>query len=737
MFSSLRMRLSLLIIMAVVPAMALMVMTALDERRLALEHAHLQASSLLHPAITDFNRAREETRTFLNLLQSHPVIQARQHAACTALLVDLVKRNPRYANLTVIDKDGRVRCSALPYEPGLSLAQDPFVQKALAAGGFLVGSYTFAPITKKPVLPMSYPIFDANDRVSGVIIASLDLTGLNQLAAEANLPPGSTLTLIDRNRMILVRYPDPGNWVGKQVPPNPLFEALITQRSGTMQWTNLDGVPRLYVFAPMDKGTEDPNAFLAVGIPEQVAFAQANRLFARNMLALGLIALFTLLLAWFGSERVLLRRLAVLVRTTKQMASGDLSARTHLAYGTDELGVLARSFDEMGEALAALTQQQHLILKSAAEGIFGTDRHENIRFLNPAAAEMLGYEVSELIGKPGHALLHHSKPDGSPYPAEECPIRKTLQDGITRHIVEDTFFRKDGVKVPVEYAVAPLRQGDTIIGTVLAVRDVTERKRAEAERARLIEREQAARAEIQAAKELDRMKTTFVNAVSHDLRTPLTSIIGYAEFLEDELGGPLSAQQQKYVQQITKSANRLEHLVGDLLDFARLEAGTFVLQPVEADLSATIQEALESLRPQAQEAGLTLEADLPEAPLIARMDPRRVERVIMNLLSNAIKFTPEGGRVIISARVEGDRIRCAVTDTGIGIAPEDQPKLFHAFSQLAPGARKGGTGLGLSISKAIVEAHGGEIGVESEPGKGSTFWFTLPVAGPAAAKRHE
>lgn len=606
---SLRMRLAFLIVMAVVPAMGLMAMTAMDQRRLALEHAHVQALSLLRPATSDFDRAREETRTLLSLLQSHPDLREGDYTACNTLFADLVRENPRYVNLSVIAPDGRVLCSAIPFNGKLNPMASPTIQRVIRTREFTVGHYAIAPISKQPVLPMGYPALDTAGRLRGVIMASLDLSSLNQLAAQASLPAGSSLTLIDRNRRVLAHYPEPERWVGVQVPPNPLFDTILSKHTGMKDWRGLDGVQRLYVFAPLSTESDVPSSYLAVGIPREVAYAHADALFARNLAGMGLIGLLTLLLAWVGSNRVVLRRLDSLVRATRQLASGDLSARTCLPYEPDELGLLARSFDDMGEALEGLTD----------------------------------------------------------------------------------------------------------------------------ERARLIAREEAARAEIQAAKEIDRMRSSFVNAVSHDLRTPLTSILGYAEFLEDEIGGPLSEPQQDYVRQITKGAMRLEHLVDDLLDFARLEAGTFVLQPEAADLGAKVQECLESLRPQALEAGLRLQADLSEAPLSVRMDSRRIERVIINLLQNAIKFTPAGGRVAIRAWQEGDRVRCEVTDTGIGIPPEDAPRLFQAFSQLAPGTKKGGTGLGLSISKAIVEAHGGAIGVQSEPGKGSTFWFTLPVAGPTDA----
>ncbi len=250
---------------------------------------------------------------------------------------------------------------------------------------------------------------------------------------------------------------------------------------------------------------------------------------------------------------------------------------------------------------------------------------------------------------------------------------------------------------------------------------------AEAERARLLVSEQKALAELAAARDLDRLKNQFVSAITHDLRIPLSVIVGYAELLEEGLGGALTPQQLEYLGQIERGAKRLERLVNDLLDFARMEAGTFKLQLEPTEFGATVQEMVDSFKPQADGARVALTAIVPHAPLDVRIDPQRIEQVLGNLIGNALKFTPEGGAIEVRASFDGDELRCEVEDTGEGIEAADLPKLFLRFSQLAAGAqKKRGTGLGLSISKGIVEAHGGRIGVRSEPGKGSVFWFTLP-----------
>jgi signal transduction histidine kinase len=227
--------------------------------------------------------------------------------------------------------------------------------------------------------------------------------------------------------------------------------------------------------------------------------------------------------------------------------------------------------------------------------------------------------------------------------------------------------------------------------------------------------------------ELDRFKSDYIHAISHDLRAPLTVILGYVELLDDTIVDQAGSTQHDYTSHIERATRRLQHMVDDLLDAARLEAGTFQLELDDVDLGASLRMLGEGMKPVADEAGIRLTVAVPEAPLVAHMDSERIDRVVANLVGNALKFTHSGGEVRIRAAVAGDSIRCEVADNGEGIAPDDLPRLFERFSRLESGQKKkGSTGLGLSICKAIVEAHGGRIGVESELGKGSTFWFTLP-----------
>jgi signal transduction histidine kinase len=225
----------------------------------------------------------------------------------------------------------------------------------------------------------------------------------------------------------------------------------------------------------------------------------------------------------------------------------------------------------------------------------------------------------------------------------------------------------------------------------------------------------------------DRYKDEFISVISHELRTPLNFIMGFASLLEDEVPGPLTEHQRQHVGKILHGADRMLLLVDDLLDFARIQAGSFSLSPEPTAFDMLVEDTVSTVRPLAEQKGLVLDTTV-ERGVVSTGDVQRVTQVLTNLLSNAIKFTDRGGHVSVRAFVEGDWVVTEVADTGVGIASEDLPKLFQRFRQLDMSATRkaGGTGLGLSITKALVEAHGGQVGVASEPEKGSVFSFRLP-----------
>jgi signal transduction histidine kinase len=229
----------------------------------------------------------------------------------------------------------------------------------------------------------------------------------------------------------------------------------------------------------------------------------------------------------------------------------------------------------------------------------------------------------------------------------------------------------------------------------------------------------------------NRHKSEFLANMSHELRTPLNAVIGFSEVLLERMFGELNEKQADYVNDIHSSGRHLLALINDILDLSKIEAGRMELDPSEFDLPAMLETALTLVRERAQRHRIALSLDAAPEVGTVRGDERKLKQVTLNLLSNAVKFTPEGGSVRLGARRNGAVVEVWVTDTGVGIAPEDQGRVFEEFRQVGTdSARKAeGTGLGLALAKKFIELHGGTIRLESAPGRGSTFTFTLPVSG--------
>lgn len=403
------------------------------------------------------------------------------------------------------------------------------------------------------------------------------------------------------------------------------------------------------------------------------------------------------------------------VIVTKKTRTFDEAGRPYVVGIIRDVTERKRLEVELRKAWRESVQHYQALATVSPVGIFHTDPDGNVRYVNQRWQALTG--TSEEAAQANGWLW-------AVHPDDRETVACSWRDAIREHrpfSAEFRFLTPRGETPWVLGEAIPVRSDEEgPLGYVGTVTDVTELKE--------VSKVVAMRtAELQQAQELVRLKTEFVNAVSHDLRTPLTSVVGYAEFLEDAIGGELSPAHQTYVHQIQQGARRLVHLVNDLLDFARLESGTFQLRLADADLCEAIRECVEGLLPQITEARLTLSLELPDSPLWARFDAQRIDQVLTNLLHNAIKFTPAGGKIAVRTHAGPEGISCEVQDTGDGIDPADLPKLFQHFSQLEGGSAKGGTGLGLSISRAIVEAHGGAIGVTSMRRAGSTFWFTLPL----------
>lgn len=373
------------------------------------------------------------------------------------------------------------------------------------------------------------------------------------------------------------------------------------------------------------------------------------------------------------------------------------------------------------------------LLEAAPDAIMQVDVEGRIILLNRVAEDMFGYSRDELLGQPVEALIPrelHARHAEHRAHYREHPMTRTMGSGLALEGI-----RKDGSRFPVEISLSPSESVEGFRVTAI-IRDTTERKIAE-DRLRRVQEDytqQLAEANAELAmtnRELERanrLKSEFLASMSHELRTPLHTIIGFSELLGEELEGPLNEKQHRFVQHIHKDSLHLLELINDVLDISKIEADRLELRPEPFDFTSLIAESLASVRSLAEAKSHVLES-ASDVPTAVEADRLRIKQVLVNLLSNAIKFTPEGGRIRVEAGLHENNVVVSVSDTGIGIPPEEHESIFDKFHQVGEttkGVREG-TGLGLAITRRLVEQHGGRISVQSKPRHGSTFVFHLPL----------
>ncbi|HUB18202.1 MAG TPA: PAS domain S-box protein [Acidobacteriaceae bacterium] len=378
------------------------------------------------------------------------------------------------------------------------------------------------------------------------------------------------------------------------------------------------------------------------------------------------------------------------------------------------------------EEATRLERRFRQLLEAAPDAIVEVAADGKIVVMNRVAEEMFGYVRDELLGESVDVLVpdairhqHYRHRDSY----LEQPRTRPMGSGLDLHAR-----RRDGSLFPVEISLSPIHTEDGVHVTAV-IRDVTERQRAEKE-VRRLQQQYTAELELrnQEVERANRLKSEFLASMSHELRTPLHTIIGFAELLQEGHDGPLNEKQGRFVGHIRRDSEHLLELINDVLDLSKIESGQMQLKKETYPLARSVGEALDAIRPRAAAKGIAVE-EHGERDALVDADPLRVKEMLYNLLSNAVKFTPEGGKVWVEVHAEAGFARVTVGDTGVGIPADEQENIFDKFYQVGNTTRgvREGTGLGLSITRQLVELHGGWIEVESAPGEGSRFTFTLPT----------
>src|SRR5688572_6939457 len=446
-----------------------------------------------------------------------------------------------------------------------------------------------------------------------------------------------------------------------------------------------------------------------------------NRLWLQFVKQLQIVAvtLFLMLQFIWLIFRGNLGTLRMLAEGANRFSQGDYAVRIE-PEGAPEVSSAAEAFNNMANniesLIASLGKSESknkllaTIVEQSSEAIWTKDLSGTITSWNSGAAAMFGYSPAEAVGGAvdvGQSTL-----------AEEDARMRRLVAG-DKFADEARALTRSGNAVDIQVSVAPLLDDENkCIGSISVARDVTQRKRSE----------EALRLAREAAEAANHAKSSFLARMSHEIRTPMNGVLGMTELL---LETGLSPTQRKYAETVQRSGQNLLGIINDLLDFSKIEAGKLELENVDMDLRRTIEDVVDLLAERAHEKGLELACSIPaDLATHVKGDPLRLGQVLTNLVGNAIKFTEQGAVVIRVAAVEDGAkravMRFEVSDTGVGISPEAQTRIFEEFSQ-ADGSttrKHGGSGLGLAISKQLVEMMGGSIHVESALGAGSTFWFT-------------
>lgn len=348
----LRARLMVLLTLAALPTLAAILMSGVTQRSEAIRDAEQRVLLWARNTAEQHQRLTTQTRGLLSLLARQPEVRSLEAPVCNPFLARFVTTDDPYLNLGAIDREGMVRCSVLPLEGTVNVADLPMFRAALDERRFAGGSYVADALPGDPVVVSTYPLVNEEGSVQGAVFAAVSLNWFNRLIAAADLPPESMATLVDRNLRVLARFPRPDEWIGKSVSSTPIGEAFrATSHERVLETEGLDGTRRLFAVATLAGESGQPHARVSIGIAVDAALASANAVLLRNLVAFAIVTVSLFAIFWWGSELLVMRQVRELVGATRKISGGDLSARVAPRPGSDELAQLSRAYNQMADAL--------------------------------------------------------------------------------------------------------------------------------------------------------------------------------------------------------------------------------------------------------------------------------------------------------------------------------------------------------------------------------------------------
>lgn len=396
-FGNLRERFLLLVFIALLPVLAVIIYMSASQRQQAMAMAEADTMQLVRLVVREHERVMGETRHLLMALSRIPIAHNPESGECSALLGDIRGTYRYLVNIGIATVDGRIRCSAVPLPGPLDIGDRAYFQRALATRDLGVGEYQIGRVTGLRTLNLGYPVIDGGE-VRSIVYAALDLSWLGALANGLNLPAGATATVFDSSGTIVARYPEDDGWLGRSMTDWDVVPEMLTrQGEGSAMFVGPDGVERIYAFAPLQPGTSN-TAFIIVGVPKTHALAAAGRVLSQGVMLWLLVGVLVAFAAWVSSELFVIRPVRALAGAVRRLSEGDLTARSGLPRGRDEIGRLARDFDAMAAALQrvrgaleTLTRANRALTRAADEEALLADMCKAVVSSGSYAAVWVGF----------------------------------------------------------------------------------------------------------------------------------------------------------------------------------------------------------------------------------------------------------------------------------------------------------------------------------------------------------
>jgi PAS domain S-box-containing protein len=722
--------LAVLALGAAAPFAALAAYLAVELISYDMEEARLNVVELTQATAHRAERMVDRNRQVLAELAKRPRVAALDPDQCDPLLHDLLVLNPEFANVITLDASGRRICSAAYVLPAAAPAFDPhnYLDEVKARKAFTVGRPIHGLLSGRWILQEAQPVLATDGSIAGVVAISIDLLKLSGLLSEDHLAREPVMLVVNSHGIVLAHLPDAAAWLGRDLSKGPITQIALERKSGSARDKGVLGVERLWAFAPV-RGTDWT---VLSGMPMTTIMAPVYRTMESiAMLSIsGIVFVIALCIAF---ARPISRPIAAIAAAARRMSSHD-SLEHLVPSGPREIAALAEDLNRMldrrmstDQALRERDHELSQVSDSYPGWVIRLDRDLRYRYASSGYLEVAGRSSKDLHG----AYLRDVVGD-SMFERFQPALARALAG--ERQAFENTWEIADGTTRALFFNLVPdFDARMEVRGLFAFASDITQLRRAETVILEQKRVEATLREAKEAAEAANIAKSRFVANMSHEIRTPMNGILGMAYVMQSGCDD----KQRHSLDTIIASGEALLRILNDILDFSKIEAGHLEIVRSAFPLHDHIEDVVQVFAAEARAKGLSLRLSFdPAVPQAAIGDSLRVRQVLSNLVGNAIKFTPRGEVAIHVASApaasgrDGDfDLRVSVKDTGVGVSPEAQARIFEAFTQADSTTQRehGGTGLGLSISRQLVAMMGGELGMSSDPGTGSTFWFTVPL----------